>query len=184
MEKSEFTEEEFNSNDGMMTNIWGPAMWHFLHTMSFNYPVHPTPKQKKHYRSFIDNLKHILPCGKCRTNLLNNFTVLPLLDVHLQGRESFSRYIFELHNIINKMLCKRIVITYDEVREKYENFRARCSTQRKKEKICHSTTRRDRTVKKKKKNIPEKGCVIPYNGVKQKCILRIVPESTKCKTFV
>ena len=98
MEKREFTDKDYNSNDGMMTSIWGPAMWHFLHTMSFNYPLHPTQLQKKHYRSFIDNLKHILPCGKCRTNLLNNFTVLPLTDAHLQCRESFSRYVFELHN--------------------------------------------------------------------------------------
>lgn len=180
MEKREFTDKDYNSNDGMMTSIWGPAMWHFLHTMSFNYPLHPTQLQKKHYRSFIDNLKHILPCGKCRTNLLNNFTVLPLTDAHLQCRESFSRYVFELHNIINKMLCKHVTISYEEVREKYENFRARCSTPRKKEKKCHSN-KREGTRKKKKMH--EKGCIIPNNGVKQKCILRIVPESTKCKTF-
>ena len=177
--KNHFTEEDYYSNDGMMTNIWGPAMWHFLHTMSFNYPIHPTQQQKKHYRSFIDNLKNILPCGKCRINLLHNFTVLPLTNVHLENRDSFSRYIFELHNVINTMLCKRIHITYEEVREKYENFRARCSSsiKQKKQKICNAT-------KKKREKMNEKGCIIPNNGIKQKCILRIVPESTKCKTFV
>jgi hypothetical protein len=141
--------------------------------------MYPTQQQKKHYRSFIDNLKNILPCGKCRTNLLNNFTILPLTDKHLQDRDTFSRYIFELHNVINKMLCKRVHITYEEVREKYENFRARCSTKQKKEKICHLKNHR-KTQKKKKHEL---GCIIPNNGIKQKCILRIVPESTKCKTF-
>ena len=28
--------DEFNSCDGMLTTVWGPGMWHFLHTMSFN----------------------------------------------------------------------------------------------------------------------------------------------------
>jgi hypothetical protein len=177
MEKSEFTEKDYNSNDGMMTNIWGPAMWHFLHTMSFNYPLHPTQEQKKQYRSFIDTLKHVLPCGKCRTNLLQNFIILPLTNKHLRCRESFSRYIYKLHNVINKMLCKHITLSYEEVRDKYESFRARCSTPRKKEKKCVLNN----NTRKKKKH--EKGCIIPNNGVKQKCILRIVPESTKCKTF-
>ena len=41
-----YTEEEYNSGDGMLTAVWGPSMWHFLHTMSFNYPAFPTKEQK------------------------------------------------------------------------------------------------------------------------------------------
>ena len=33
----------------MVTSIWGPPMWHYLHTMSFNYPVNPTQDDKKHF---------------------------------------------------------------------------------------------------------------------------------------
>ena len=44
-----FTENDYNSNDGMMTSIWGPPLWHSLHTISFNYPVQPTETQKKDY---------------------------------------------------------------------------------------------------------------------------------------
>jgi hypothetical protein len=57
-----FTKKDFNSGDGMLTTVWGPSMWHFLHTMSFNYPVEPTPDQKRHYMDFILNLRNILPC--------------------------------------------------------------------------------------------------------------------------
>ena len=32
----------------MLTTVWGPSMWHYLHTMSFNYPIKPTKKKKKH----------------------------------------------------------------------------------------------------------------------------------------
>ena len=45
-----FTREDYNSDNGMMTYIWGPSSWHSLHTMSFNYPVKPTKKHKKDYR--------------------------------------------------------------------------------------------------------------------------------------
>ena len=44
-----FTKKDYSSNDGMLTTVWGPGLWHALHTMSFNYPVHPTNDDKKHY---------------------------------------------------------------------------------------------------------------------------------------
>ena len=53
----------------MLTAVWGPGLWHYMHTMSFNYPLNPTEKEKKHYRNFIYNLQHTLPCKHCRVNL-------------------------------------------------------------------------------------------------------------------
>ena len=53
--KYTFTRKEYMSGDGMMTSIWGPAMWHALHTISFDYPVHPTNEEKKNYKEFIEN---------------------------------------------------------------------------------------------------------------------------------
>ena len=89
-----FTEENFNSNNGFNTAIWGNCMWLFLHTISFNYPVKPTEDVKKNYKSFILNLQNILPCKMCRENLKNNFKTLPLKDTDLENRTSFSRYIY------------------------------------------------------------------------------------------
>ena len=42
-----YTKKDYNSNDGMLTSVWGPPAWHFLHTISFNYPNSPSIKQKK-----------------------------------------------------------------------------------------------------------------------------------------
>ena len=42
-----FKNDDYNSNDGILTSIWGPPLWHFLHSMSFNYPNKPTKLQKK-----------------------------------------------------------------------------------------------------------------------------------------
>ena len=174
-----FTTDDYNSNDGMMTSIWGPAAWHFLHTVSFNYPLNPSAADKNNYRNFIVNIQNILPCGKCRKNLLGNFKKLPLTRQHMASRQNFSRYVYDLHEVVNTMLCKKSDLSYEAVRDKYEYFRARCSTSND-NKIKKCKYNKNHTVKKKKK---EDGCVVPFYGTKQKCILRIVPHTLKCKTF-
>ena len=102
--KRVFTKKDYSSGDGMLTMSWGPAMWHYLHMMSFNYPVNPTKENKKHYKEFITNLQHVLPCKYCRMNLTNNFKKKPLLACHMANRETFSRYVYELHEMVNRML--------------------------------------------------------------------------------
>ena len=74
--KPVFNASDFQSNDGMLTTVWGPPMWHYLHTMSFNYPVKPKESVKKKYRDFVLLLQYVLPCGKCRENLKQNFKKL------------------------------------------------------------------------------------------------------------
>lgn len=37
--KPQFSESDYESGDGMITAVWGPPLWHVLHTISFNYPV-------------------------------------------------------------------------------------------------------------------------------------------------
>ena len=113
-----YTDNEYNSNDGMLTSVWGPGMWHYLHTMSFNYPVNPTKKDKEHYSKFMLQLKHVLPCGKCRKNLKQNYKKLPLYMKHMKNRAMFfSKYVFDLHELINNMLGKKSGLNYETIRE-------------------------------------------------------------------
>ena len=128
--KRVFTKKDYESGDGMMTKIWGPAMWHYLHTMSFNYPVNPTKENKIHYRNFVLNLRNVLPCKYCRINLTNNLKKKPLQMCHMKSRETFSRYIYELHETVNRMLNKKSNLTYCDVRDRYENFRSRCTEEK------------------------------------------------------
>lgn len=170
-----YTDAHFNSRDGMLTYVWGPPLWHFLHTMSFNYPLHPTAAQKRAHRRYIESLQGVLPCGKCRDNFKKNLQQHPLLERDLAGREAFSRWMYELHEVVNRMLGKPASqLTYEDVRERYEHFRARC---RQPTKRC---TRSKATAKERNK---EKGCVEPVYGVKSKCVLNIVPLETKCETL-
>jgi len=175
-----YTEQDYNSNDGMLTSVWGPSMWHYLHTMSFNYPVHPTNEDKHHYIDFVRSLKWVLPCGKCRKNLRENFKKLPLTLTDMASRETFSRYIYNLHELINEMLGKKSGLTYEMVRERYEHFRARCIKDL--NQIKFRTRVWTKTAKKHHK-INEKGCIEPLYGKKTKCILKIVPQEEKCESF-
>lgn len=168
--KKVYSKEDYASGDGMLTSVWGPGMWHYLHTMSFNYPVNPTKEDKKHYRDFILSLKHVLPCKYCRINLKENFKKLPLRQCDMKNRDTFSRYIYKLHEHINKMLKKKSGLTYCKVRNRYEHFRARC-TQTKPKMYKFRGTKK------------HKGCTEPLYGKKAKCILKIVPQEEKCETF-
>ena len=98
---------------------------------------------------------------------------VPLNMRTMKNRDTLSRWVYLLHEEINTMLGKKSGLSYEDVRERYEMFRARCI---------------DDTAGKKKKKIMktrkrESGCTNPLYGVRSKCVLSIVPRDTKCKSF-
>ena len=174
---SVFNKEHYNSGDGMLTSVWGPPLWHYLHTMSFNYPVKPSRADKKHYKNFILSLQYVLPCRYCRENLTKNLKALPLTKKDMRNRTAFSKWVFKLHELINTMLGKKSGLRYCDVRERYEHFRSRCTTEKK-----FSTRKVEAAVKLTRKK-KEKGCTEPLYGHKSKCIVKIVPKSVRGKSF-
>merc|ERR1711912_199395 len=90
-------------------------------------PEKHSKENKKYYKEFIINLQYTLPCKYCRINLKNNFKAHPIKSCHLKDRDSFSRYVYKLHEIVNKMLNKKSNLSYCDVRERYEHFRSRCT---------------------------------------------------------
>jgi hypothetical protein len=168
--KSIYNNKDYQSGDGMLTSVWGPSLWHYLHLMSFNYPINPTKIQKQKYKQLLLNFQYTLPCKYCRINLKKNFQKFPLTDKIFENRNNFSRYIFNLHERINKLLGKNSGLTYCEVRDNYEHFRSRCTIDKPK---VFSYTKKNK----------EKGCTTPMYGKKSKCIIKIVPQEKKCKTF-
>ena len=171
--KKTFKKKDFNAPDGFLTSIWGPALWHALHTISFNYPTNPTDSDKKNYREFMLSLVNVLPCKYCRENLSNNYKEYPLTMECMENRNKFSRYVYKLHETVNKLLGKKSGLSYCDVRERYEHFRARCTEEN--PKLFN--------FKKTRKNKREKGCTEPLYGKKAKCVIKIVPNEEKCKTF-
>ena len=165
---SVFNKEHFNSGDGMLTSVWGPPLWHTLHTISFNYPVKPTKEQKEDYYNYFKTLEKVLPCRYCRENYAKNLKELKFGKSHFKSRDTLSKFVYRLHERVNKNLGKKSGLTFSQVRDRYEHFRARCLADEKK-----------KEVKTKK----EKGCTNPLYGVKSKCVMNIVPKSSKKKTL-
>jgi len=157
-----FSENDFNSNDGMVTYIWGPPMWHTLHTITFNYPTNPTKEQKKQYLNFFINIKDILPCKYCRDNYAKNLLIYPLTSKVMKNRDTLTKWLYDIHEEINTNLGKQSQLSFEEVRDRYEHFRARCLN----------------SIKQKKK-----GCTESLYGIKSKCIINIVPKEDNVPTF-
>jgi hypothetical protein len=170
-----YSKQDYESSDGFLTAVWGPMLWSYLHTMSFNYPNNPTAENKKHYRDFVLNLQHVMPCKFCRINLTKNLKDLPLTIEEMKDRESFSRYIYKLHETVNQMLNKKSGLSYDDVRERYENFRSRCTSD--------PATLIQPKIQKEAKEPKEKGCTVPLYGKKSRCVIKIIPQEEKQETF-
>lgn len=151
-----FNPEDFLSNNGFLTNVWGPPFWFILHIISFNYPVKPSETEKKNYYNFIMSLKNILPCGSCRVNVIKNLKNIKFSKSKMKNRDTFSKAIYDLHEEVNKMLNKKNNLSYNDIRDIYENLRARCIQQ--------------------KKTNKEDGCIKPLYGMKSKCSIEIIPQ--------
>ena len=193
--KRTYSNKDYNSGDGFLTTVWGPMMWSYLHTMSFNYPVNPTREDKTHYKEFVTNLQYVLPCKYCRMNLANNFKKNPIKEHDMKNRDAFSRYVYNLHEIVNKMLKKKSNLTYYEVRDRYENFRSRCTEEmRNGVAAIDDESKKSDQIKQERQlthdnnnahnhSTLEKGCTEPLYGKKSKCVIKIVPQEEKQDTF-
>lgn len=129
-----------NSNNGLITKIWGESGWIFGHAITFGYPINPTIEQKNNYKNYFISLGDVLPCKYCRESYKKFITLdeTKLTDEDLKNRETLTRWFYRIHNKVNEKLEIEYGTTYEDIVEKYESFRANCS-----------------------KN--EKGCIIPLD---------------------
>ena len=91
----------------------------------------------------------------------------------MKSRDTFSKYIYDLHEHVNNMLKKKSNLSYDDVRERYEHFRARCLVDPKMSNIEKVASPKE----------SKKGCTEPLFGTKSKCLIKIVPINHKTPTF-
>ena len=109
-----------------MTNlepkVWGPHYWFFLHTIAMSYPIYPNAVTKKKYYEFIQNIPLFIPIDKIASDfskLLDQYPVQPYLD----NRESLIRWLWFIHNKINKKLEKPQISLNDFYVKYYEEYK-------------------------------------------------------------
>lgn len=87
--------------------IFGPMVWSFLHLISFNYEYSET--SKKEMFDYLMSLGTILPCEECRIHYKQNVNSEIggiTLDKALESKETFSLWMYNLHNLVNKQTGK------------------------------------------------------------------------------
>ena len=148
---------------GMQTKVWGPAGWVFLHSIAQNYPWKPNSTQKKNYYSFFKQVGNVLPCRYCRESY-KKFIKEPGTELNksiLESRKSLIKWLYLIHNKVNKKLGVKDVPSLKEVFDRYESYRSKC------------TKSTNKNNKDNKVLPPQKGCVDPLRGYRKKCIIRI-----------
>jgi hypothetical protein len=103
----------------MNQNIWGPHLWFSLHTISFNYPLEPSIKDKEYYLNFFLNMQEVIPCSVCKKNYKRHLKEHPIKD-YLDNRKSLVYWVIDMHNMVNAEIGKKI-LSYNVVIKKYEN---------------------------------------------------------------
>jgi len=159
----------------MMTKVWGPPGWSFLHSITFGYPLeinkmNPEHLEKKNfYKNFFYNLGKVLPCKYCRESYDKYFKELPI-DNFLNNRKDLCLWLYLVHNKVNDKLGvpKCDIPSFNEVTQKYESYRAQCT----------KTTNDERL-----KNI-EKGCIKPADGISKKSILTVITNENKNSNII
>tara|TARA_B100000902_G_scaffold303054_1_gene291134 strand:+ start:4080 stop:4838 length:759 start_codon:yes stop_codon:yes gene_type:complete len=154
-----------NVDNGMMTKVWGPAGWLFLHCITFGYPYVINPNNETHkekekdYYNFFYYLGKVLPCRYCRESYMDFFNELDLVN-NLKSRKQIVKWLYDMHNKVNRKLgvpeCN--IPSIKELEERYEQFRAKCK----------KTTEEERDANQKK------GCVTPADGTPKRCVVKVV----------
>lgn len=157
------TRKVSDSSNGLMTKVWGPAGWIFLHSCAAGYPAtiksSDDRRRKKKTKLFFETIGHIFPCKYCRDSYIKFIKELPI-DKFLGSRKSLTRWLYRIHNKVNKKLgvppCD--IPSYNDVSDQYESYRAKCKP----------------TTNKARLERIEKGCVVPKDGRKKRCVIKII----------
>ena len=94
--------------------VWGPHYWFFLHTIAMTYPMNPNAVTKRKYYDLIQNMPLFIPrsdIGDKFGGILINYPVTPYLD----NRDSFVRWVWFVHNKVNKGLDKPQISLYESL---------------------------------------------------------------------
>jgi hypothetical protein len=91
-----------------MSYLWGPKYWELFHTITALYPTKPSNLDKKMALLFLKSIGSIIPCPKCANHYKQNLKKFPIKN-NLNSRENFMKWFINFHNIVNKMLGKKII---------------------------------------------------------------------------
>jgi len=102
----------------MDPEIWGPAAWVYLHSLTFNYPIIPTIEDKQKYYTHFKNLGDMLPCPSCAESYKIYFQHIPISE-YLDDIYGVTFWLYTIHYLVNKKLNKKNISFYQVVKTYY-----------------------------------------------------------------
>lgn len=85
--------------------IWGPAYWRFMHSVSLSYPETPTQTDKKCVYELFTNLPRWIPHDKSRLLFSHMLDMYPI-TAYLDSRTALVTWVHYVHNRVNDALDK------------------------------------------------------------------------------
>ena len=103
----------------MQTAKWGPSAWKLLHYITFKAPRRPlSPAEQQVYQEFFTLIGDILPCVYCRRSYKEFIQELP---IDVSSGEAMCKWLYLVHNKVNKKLDKTDIPSYREVTRRYRS---------------------------------------------------------------
>lgn len=125
-------DNDIDNDIGMITKIWGPNAWIFLHSISFCYSNTPTNEEKQNYKKFFELIGEVLPCSYCRESYKQFISegITKLDNAVMENRSTLTKWLYYIHEAVNDKLGVSYDISYDDVVKRYDSYRASCKHQK------------------------------------------------------
>lgn len=103
----------------MKKDVWGPCIWKTLHVLTVKIKDDCFIEQREKLIEMITHICSHLPCPICSTHAQGMIRRMKLKNV--QTKDQLIRFIFLMHNEVNKRLKKKLFI-YEDVKAHYESM--------------------------------------------------------------
>ena len=84
-------------------DVWGPILWHFLHSYSLNYPVRPNESDKARAVAYYQSIPSYISCPTCAAHFAQLLAENPPVT---DSRASLAEWMFDIHNLVNARIGK------------------------------------------------------------------------------
>ena len=113
---------------GLLTKCWGPVMWDSMDCIGFNFPIKPSLRDKQNYKAYYGHRGNMLPCVACQESYKKFISIgdTKLDDNVFENRNTLTRWLFRLHEVVNHKLDVDYDMTYEMFCHKYESYIATC----------------------------------------------------------
>ncbi|KAF4324221.1 hypothetical protein BBO99_00000061 [Phytophthora kernoviae] len=102
----------------------GKSTWGLLHSMGIYYPDKPSPEYQAKARTFVEALALMYPCVHCADDFQKEIAKSP---PRVESRTTFSMWLCEQHNIVNRKIHKPVFdCTMEKLEERWRKGKPSC----------------------------------------------------------